>query len=174
MRHIKYHKKAILICGIIGILLFCVAARSEEIARVIAGTSGEADDIGQRISRENIIDETIEDIHPYIYEEDFSRISGTWYLDGQYNALRIEISDDGKFTIFEYDGDIRAQGYMEHSVEEYDDGLYVCWFDFYTDDGKLYMSFVDDESENPTEFYTASETGERYVRPDKIKISTDE
>lgn len=83
------------------------------------------------------------------------RLAGHWYIDGDRNAAHLEIREDGRFTAYYSSGAAEQEGYVIHERNEpmaQTDYSYR----FYTDDGTLYLQFIDLESDP----FDAFEVGE--------------
>lgn len=92
--------------------------------------------------------------------DNFSSIDGYWYIDGEYDAAHIFISSSGTFTAYYANGNIENTGYIKY---EEDEDTSKNWYMFYTNDDKLYISFIDDGSERKLDFYTGNNNSVHYV-----------
>lgn len=92
---------------------------------------------------------------------DFSRIAGEWYIDGDYPAAHISISQTGTFTAYYASGNIENTGYIKYEATEGEESV-NNWYVLYTDDGELYLRFINDGNESPLELYEVI-SSHRYV-----------
>lgn len=96
-------------------------------------------------------------------ENPFTRLAGNWCVDGDSGAAHLEITEDGRFTAYYASAAMEAGGYILH--ERNGDMAQTDYsYRFYTDDGKLYFEFMDQENDPVDTFETEGEYGQIFIR----------
>ena len=96
-------------------------------------------------------------------ENPFARLAGNWCVDGDSGAAHLEITEDGRFTAYYASGAMEAGGYILH--ERNGDMAQTDYsYRFYTDDGKLYFEFMDQETDPVDTFETEGAYGQVFIR----------
>ena len=94
---------------------------------------------------------------------DYSKLEGSWYLDGNTADAHIDFDADGKFTAYTADGEVEQEGTVRYEPEEIE-GTVIYWVNLYTNDGEYYLGFVDQsEGKEFTEFLVGNGGTPRYV-----------
>lgn len=99
-----------------------------------------------------------------------ARFAGEWHLtESEYEdaapcetAPVIRMWEDGTFLAYEEDGTEVARGYFEEMPEDIE-GTVITWINLYTEDDQLYLGFIDEGEEHPTEFYVGNGGVDHYV-----------
>lgn len=93
--------------------------------------------------------------------EDYTGISGFWYIDGDPGAASMHITKDGKFTSYYADGVLENRGYVRRKLDtELNNFIYLM----YLDDGELYQAFADDGEEYKSDIYIGNGGTPHYVK----------
>ncbi len=94
--------------------------------------------------------------------EDYTALSGYWFLDGMNNTDYIfHITKDGKFTSYVGSGIENKSGYVRRELDSDTDENIYC---MYLDSGELYQSFADDGEKEKSDIVMRGDDVFRYVK----------
>ena len=93
--------------------------------------------------------------------EDYTGLSGYWYIDGDTSTASIHITKDGKFTAYYPNGIVEERGYVKRVLEPTINN-YI--FYMYRDSGELFQTFSDDGEKEKSDIYMGNDGTPHYVK----------
>ena len=96
-----------------------------------------------------------------VESEEYTGISGYWFIDGDPSTASLHITEDGKFTAYYASGLLENKGYVKRELKT-DINNYI--YQMYLETGKEYLAFADDGEKEKTDIYMLDDSTTHYVK----------